>query len=1046
MALAILLAILTGLPPNTAQQQPRPPLLLLGDKDYPPLSYLEDGKAAGFEVDVAAALSRALGRPIHVVLMDWRLAQEKVLQGEADGLVDLGMTEERRQKFAFSDSFVTHSYGLFVRSGPNSLHGADELHGRRVGVTAGGLPRRHLEQHSDAELVLIDNYDDGFERLSSGAIDAVAADTWVAAYTIERHRLRNITLAGVPFAISSAGIAVRKDHADELTAINLGLRRMKADGTLARIQARWRPQEMMFLSRQRFEWVVGVTAAGVVTLVLVTMALWVFTLKKQIRERRAVEAELRENKERLDVALAAGEMGVWRWHGPTDDAVLDANLNRILGLDRETSPRALEAFLALAHPEDRVAVRAEIDRAICERDGYSKEFRVIRTDGCVRWVRARGRAFFAPSGEFSYLAGAAFDVTDHRQAEAAHRDSEEKFTRAFRASPDAIAISDMGPEGLLEVNDRFEEVTGYTRAEVLGRTISDLGMVDAEIRQTWYSLLRETGRIRDFEYELRRKDGRLATLVMSAERIEVGGKPRVLSVSRDVTDRKLAEEALHRTEAKYRELVENANDIVFTVDPEGYCLSLNRAGREISGYVGQQGPVHLKQLVSADDAETASRHLQRVLAGEDVPVFEIDMLQRQGTRVRMEVSVRPIYEDGRPVAAQGIARDVTARKELEQQLRQAQKMDAVGRLAAGVAHDFNNLLTIILGNCEIGARRLAPEDPLRATLHDIQTAADRAASLTGQLLAFSRRQIIQPRPVDLNEVVADIRRMITRLIGEDINVQFDPAVGLWAVHADPGQLQQVIVNLCVNARDAMPHGGRLTIETRNLTFDAAHVESGARVPAGDFVMLAVSDTGVGMDAETRERLFEPFFTTKAAGKGTGLGLATVYGIVKQGGGFVFVDSQPGAGAAFRVLLPRTSVERVEPSLETPREEPAGGHETVMLVEDENDVRELFSDFLTSQGYRVVAARSADAALDLSRGLSTAPALLVTDIVMPGMNGRALADQLRSSYPRLKVLYVSGYTDDALIRRGVLPSGTDFLQKPFSLAALAKKLRDLVDAA
>jgi two-component system, cell cycle sensor histidine kinase and response regulator CckA len=300
--------------------------------------------------------------------------------------------------------------------------------------------------------------------------------------------------------------------------------------------------------------------------------------------------------------------------------------------------------------------------------------------------------------------------------------------------------------------------------------------------------------------------------------------------------------------------------------------------------------------------------------------------------------------------------------------------------------------------------------------------------------------------LDLNELVAEIRRMMTRLIGEDIDVRFSPGEGLWHVNADPGQLQQVIVNLAVNARDAMPQGGRLTIETRNARYDQPFVENRAKVPSGEYVMLSVTDSGIGMDDATRERLFEPFFTTKDPGKGTGLGLATVYGIVKQTGGFIFAQSRPGAGASFRMLLPRVDAPLHAPPPEPSRDQAATGHEFVLIVEDEHDVRELLREYLAAQGYDVLSAASGNEGIEVCRARGVAPAVLVTDVVMPGMNGRVLADQLRVVHPDLNVLYMSGHTDDTLVRHGSLPTGTHFLQKPFVLAALAKKIREMIDSA
>jgi len=507
----------------------------------------------------------------------------------------------------------------------------------------------------------------------------------------------------------------------------------------------------------------------------------------------------------------------------------------------------------------------------------------------------------------------------------------------------------------------------------------------------------------------------------------------------------LAASAGPGTEARYRELVENANDIIFTVDRDGYCQSMNRVGRQITGHVTHDPRgINLRTLVAPEELGIVLGHLHRAIAGHDVAPFEVDVLTSEGRRITLEVGLRPLREGETVVAAQGIARDVTIRRELEAQLRQAQKMDAIGRLAAGVAHDFNNLLMVILAHCESTAPIVAPGGPVAHALDGIRGAAERAAVLTRQLLAFSRRQVTQPRVLDLNAVVADIQVMTARLIGEDINVRFRPGPGLWAVHADSAQIQQVVLNLAVNARDAMPNGGDLTIEIRNVSLDGEYVQHHAQVPVGDYVMVSVSDSGVGMDPETMAHIFEPFFTTKDVGKGAGLGLATVYGIVKHSDGFVWVYSELGLGSTFKIYLPRVPEHPAVPEPEV-REAARPGTETVLLVEDEAELREILEQYLSSQGYTVISASDGQACLAACRGRAPFPPLLITDVVMPGMSGRALADTLRAEVPSIKVLYMSGYTDDALLRHGILPNDTQFMQKPFALHELATRAREILDA-
>ena len=425
-------------------------------------------------------------------------------------------------------------------------------------------------------------------------------------------------------------------------------------------------------------------------------------------------------------------------------------------------------------------------------------------------------------------------------------------------------------------------------------------------------------------------------------------------------------------------------------------------------------------------------------------------MKKDGSIIDVEVTTHGLHFAGRP-AQLVLATDVTERKraqdalrETEEQLRQAQKLEAVGRLAGGVAHDFNNLLTVISGYSEMTLRGLEADSPLCHRVEEIRRAAARAASLTSQLLAFSRKQVLQPMALDLNAVVSEMEKMLRRLIGEDVHLVtvLDPTLS--RVKADPGQIVQVLMNLAVNARDAMPQGGKLTVETRNVYLDETYARRHVAVTPGRHVMLAVSDTGVGMDAETQAHIFEPFFTTKEVGKGTGLGLSTVYGIVKQSGGNVWVYSEPGHGSTFKVYFPRVGEGAQEYRRGAEPEEVLRGEETVLLAEDEETVRKLAREVLELYGYRVLEAAGGGAALLICERHAGPIQLLVTDVVMPEMGGRELAARLAPLRPEMRVLYMSGYTDSAIAHQGVLEDRADFIQKPFTPEALARKVREVLD--
>ncbi|HYK82680.1 MAG TPA: PAS domain S-box protein [Gemmatimonadales bacterium] len=512
-------------------------------------------------------------------------------------------------------------------------------------------------------------------------------------------------------------------------------------------------------------------------------------------------------------------------------------------------------------------------------------------------------------------------------------------------------------------------------------------------------------------------------------------------------ERKRAAEQLHASERKYRTLFETSPEAMFVYDHDSLrILAVNEAATARYGYSEQEFlRLTLRDIRPPEDQGRLDEELRhRPEAG--ALRTGVRHRTKDGRTLEVDLVARPIEFAGQR-ARLVLARDVTAQRQLEEQLRQSQKMEAVGQLAGGIAHDFNNLLTAILGSAQLLLHALGPADPRREDAEEIQNAGLRAAELTRQLLAFSRRQVLAPKVLDLNAVVANMDRMLRRLIGDDVQLatSLDPTAG--AVNADPSQLEQVLLNLAVNARDAMPTGGRLTIETAGVQLPAEHGEGRHRVPAGEYVRLTVTDTGMGMDEATQAHLFEPFFTTKEVGKGTGLGLATVYGIVKQSGGHVWVYSEPGHGTSVKIYLPRVASAPAAPVPAAPEpQELRGGCETVLLVEDAAPVRTLARRSLEAWGYTVLDAPDPEVALTVATGHRGGIDLLVTDVVMPGMSGRELAERLGPERPQMKVLYTSGYTDDAMVRQGVLTAGVAFLQKPFVPETLARKVRQVLDGA
>jgi PAS domain S-box-containing protein len=508
-----------------------------------------------------------------------------------------------------------------------------------------------------------------------------------------------------------------------------------------------------------------------------------------------------------------------------------------------------------------------------------------------------------------------------------------------------------------------------------------------------------------------------------------------------------AQENLRRSELNFRSLVTNAPYGICRCDSTGKILDANPAFVELLGHASAAELIgqHIFGLYAENDKWFDLADYLR--SSEPFTGLPAEWKRKNNTTTVVRVSGRSVANGGAGVVFELFAEDITERRALEHQLRQSQKMEAVGRLAGGIAHDFNNLLMVILGYSEFLLERLGAEPHLRGPAQEISSAAERASSLTRQLLAFSRKQMLAPRVVNLNDVATENIKMLTRMIGEDIDLVMVPAPGLWAVRADAGQIDQVIMNLAVNARDAMPSGGKLTLETSNVTLDEEYARFHAPLRPGEYVMMAISDTGAGMDSETQSHIFEPFFTTKGT-KGTGLGLSMVYGIVKQSGGYIWVFSEVDKGTTFKIYLPRVSstgepAAQIAAPIDYRKVEP--GTETILLVEDEANLRYLARQYLEKQGYKVIEAADGAVAMQIAVAHEATIHLLLTDVIMPGMNGRELAQRISEIRPNAKILYMSGYTENVIGHDGTLDAGVRLLQKPFNLRDLKSKVREVLDA-
>ncbi len=650
-----------------------------------------------------------------------------------------------------------------------------------------------------------------------------------------------------------------------------------------------------------------------------------------------------------------------------------------------------------------------------------------------------------------FLISEARDITEHKRAEVAVRRSEAELRSFIERSPFGIFRSSIEEDHFLDVNPALVKMLGYASAEELCSTrLSQDVYLDPQDHVRILTPLLRDGSFNGIEIQSRRKNGETITLRLSGRLVQesLSGELVLEGIVEDITERSRAEQALRDSEEHFRQVVEGAPVGMF-IQTDGILRYFNPAAVAIFGAESASQLVGQGFLERVHpDSRAAVTERARIVREEKkaVPFLEERLLHLDGTVFDGEVTAISFLFEGRD-GALVFVRDITRRKReeadrraLEQQLRQAQKMEAVGRLAGGIAHDFNNLLMVIHSYTEMLQDSLPPHDRLRKNTEQVLKAADRAASLTGQMLAFGRKQIISPVVLDLNIVINETAKMLKRLIGEDIEFRVDSPESLWPIEADSGQIVQALMNLCVNSRDAMPRGGTLTIATGNVTLQAQSIGVPPYVSPGEYVKLSVIDTGCGIGKEDQEQIFEPFFTTKAVGKGTGLGLPMVYGFVKQSGGYLWVESEPGRGACFTICLPRASGP-VASLVSANADAPPRGTETLLVAEDEAALREAMCDYLRTLGYTVFAASSGDQALSLANEYPGHIDLLITDVVMPKMSGRELSQTLASQRSDLKTIYLSGYTDDAVLRHGIHVMGTTFLQKPFRLGTLACKVRD-----
>ncbi|MCC5795156.1 MAG: PAS domain-containing protein [Chromatiales bacterium] len=762
---------------------------------------------------------------------------------------------------------------------------------------------------------------------------------------------------------------------------------------------------------------------------------------------------LREQDTNLRTVQRLLGSGFWKMELANGQLHWSEHVFPIYGLPAGGMAPDFESYVAMVHPDDRAEMLANYER-FSTTGALNFEFRhrIIKPDGST--VHVRGVAERGQGSQSGWLIGAVQDVTEDR----ARLTQLQLLETAVSRQSDSLLITEArpveAPDGprIIYVNDAFTRHMGYTPEEVIGKTPRILQGRDTDRR--------ELGRIRAALEAGQGIRTELLNYTRTGEEIwleidivpikdKEGALTHFVAVQRNVTERKQSERALRISDERFRLISQATNDAIWDWDLVAGTVWWSRGTLEILGFdpeVAEPGPESWTGRIHPDDRDRVVGGIQAVIDGSgEAWSDEYRMCRDDGAVITVADRGFVIRDDqGGAVRMLGSVIDISERLRLEESLRQAQKLEAVGQLTGGVAHDFNNLLTVILGNAELLGERLAREPALRDLATTVMAAATRGAELTQRLLAFARRQPLEPRAVDLNRLVAGMESLLRRALSENIEIEFVRAGGLWVAEIDPAQLESALLNLAINARDAMPDGGRLTIETGNAKLDESYAAMEHDITPGQYVMISVTDSGSGMDAETRGRAFDPFFTTKPAGKGSGLGLSMVYGFAKQSHGHVRIYSEPGEGTAVKLYLPRAQGMTIAAQQAADDTMAKGGCEHILVVEDDRLVREHLVAQLRQLGYQVSSAADGQQALDLLKQEADT-ALLFTDVVMPGgMNGRELAEAARALRPGLKVLFTSGYTENAIIHQGRLDVGVQLLSKPYRRQELAAKVRKVLD--
>ena len=1036
----ILLMILLILPCG-AHSSTDGPLLFVGNQDYEPMAYLENGTARGFYVDLTEALSRNIGRTINVQLMNWHEAQQMVQDGRADAALSISSTEERKQRFDFSNVVLKFEFSLFLKVGTLGIHGLNDLDGKTVVVYPGSYPHQLLQTKEKIKLLVARDHAEGFKLLREGKADAFATDKWVGSYYIQKNGITGITLAPEPFAVQESAIAVKKGNVALLADINRGLKQLHKTGQFQQIYKKWSGQKIIFTTEAKKKVFLIRVAAGVAVVALIFLAVWVIVLRRQITRR--VKAEVERNRYfdlSLDMLCIAGFDGKFRELNPAWQRTLGWRIDEI-----KQAP-----WLSFVHPEDQAASVRAGERLSRGEAVLGFENRYRCKDGSYKWLSWNSY----PLPEEKLMFGAVRDITERKKSEEALRQSEEKYRSIVDNIVEGMCQST--PDGkYLSVNRAQARLYGYDSSEEMIEAMTDISTqlyVDAQDHRRITGLMEKFDQVINFEFQARRKDGSTLWVSQNARAVR-NAQGKILyyeGTNIDITERKTVELELARAYQLNKQIIASVAEGIVILDRNLCYRMWNPFMEKITGIresdlIGKKIGDYFAPIKAYGIEET----LNRILSGEILhfPPFPYDIPQ-SGKKGWAEVACRQQRNEKNEVIGVIVSvHDVTEKTQIEERLQRAEKMEAIGLLAGGVAHDLNNVIGISIGYSEMMLDDLEPDSPLRSHVESIMQATERASAIVQDMLTMARRGVPVSKVINLNTIVTDFLEepglAALQALHPNVDIKTVLSPDLLNISGSPVHLKKTVMNLITNAAEAIRDHGVICVSTQNIHLDRP-VRGYDSFTEGDYAVLSVSDTGEGIPAENLPHIFEPFYTKKVMGRsGTGLGLAVVWGAVKDHNGYIDVKSQPGQGTIFSLYFPVVREELTAGAEFTDRLSYLGKGETILVVDDVPEQRELATRLLAKLDYLPASVGSGEEAVEFLK--KSKADLVVLDMIMdPGIDGLETYRRILEVRPGQKAIIVSGFAETERVAEAQRLGAGAYVKKPYLTETLGTAVRQELD--